>query len=445
MKLPVSNTSLLRTGLLGIIMGLVSATGDVQAQQHVTLEDAISIGLENNFGLQISRNVAEISGNNVTLGNAGFLPRVTATASRTESVEDTDFVSGGERTERTGARSTNTNAAVNLEWTLFDGLRMFSEYNRLDELSAIADRELRFNAELLVADITLAYFDIIRIQDQVRVLENTVEVSNERIEIEETKFELGSGSEVELLQARSDLNEDRAALLRERNLLEQAMFSFNELLSRSPGEEFSVSESIPINRSLQRDELFSALLADNSELALARMQQRVADMEVRSIRGERFPEVSLSSGYSFLRNETDGGFTTFVESTGFSIGLTARIPIFDGFNINRRSQNAQINQKNTRLQLEDQKIRLESRFLTLFRTYQNSLQLVDLEQDNLDNAEKTLDVAIERFRLGDISSLEFREAQRTFQTAENRLINAKFEAKLAEIELLQLSGRLSVR
>lgn len=414
----------------------------LKAQELLTLDQAIQIGLDNNYGIQISQNRAEIANNNLSLGNAGFLPLIDLTVSQTERIEDSEFIAGGEEQSNTDARSSVRNAALNMNWTIFDGLQMFSEYDRLGELKKISDRELRLHMESLAAEIILSFYNIIRISEQVDVLENTLEVSQERIEIEETKFDLGSGSQAELLQAQSDLNADRSALLRENNSLTEAKIYLNELLSRAPGTDFSVSRDIPINRSLMQEELYNLLMAENSELLIARMQLRASEFETRRIRGERYPEISIISGYSYNRNENDGGFIRFNETTGFAVGITARIPIFDGFNTNRRSQNAKINVRNNELELEQSKLRLESDFLALYRSYENNINLVDLEQDNFANAEQTLDIALERFRLGSISSLEFREAQRTFLDAENRLINAKYDAKLAETGLLQLSGQL---
>ncbi|MEX0661868.1 MAG: TolC family protein [Balneolaceae bacterium] len=433
---------LLKTLSTLLLFALLVISQPVQAQEVLTLDQAIQIGLEENYGVQLSQNQTQIASNNYTLGNAGFFPSIEASASQDESIEDSEFEAGGDAQTTEGSRSSNTNAGINLNWTIFDGLRMFTSYNRLEELQNISDKEVRLEMELLVSLIIQSYYDITRISEQVSVLENTVDVSQERIGIEETKYDLGSGSEVDLLQARSDLNADRAALLRVQNQLSESKIFLNEYLSRSPSTDFRVTDDIPINRTLSEEELYQKVLTENSELMIARAQQNVADLELRSIRGERFPEISLSSGYVYNRSETGGGFVQFNEATGFSVGITARVNLFNGFDTSRRVQNAKINQKSSRIEEERSQLRIESNFLSLFRTYRNSIELVDLEENNLENAEETLDIALERFRLGSISSLELREAQRTFQTAENRLIEAKFEAKLAETEILQLSGEL---
>lgn len=414
----------------------------VQSQEMLSLDEAVAIGLENNYNIRIYSNLLEIADNNYSLGNAGFLPTLSATATMTERVEDSDFIAGGEARSTEGARNSAKSASLDLDWTLFDGFRMFRAYDRLSVLRDVSDEELRLEMEFLVARITLSYNNIIRINEQLKTLQNNIEVSQERIEIEETKVDLGSGSEYDLLQARSDLNADRAAFLRESNRLIEAKIVLNELLGRSPDTEYNVASEIFINRELSSEELYHKLIMENRELSIARMNKDLRRIELKELRGERFPEISLNTGYRFSRSENDGGFIRFNETTGFSFGLTARVNLFNGFNMNRRVENARINQKSAEILYEQNRLRLESDFYAIYRAYANAIELVDLEEENLLNAEETLDIALERFRLGTISSLEFREAQRTFIQAENRLINAKYEAKIAETELLQLSGEL---
>lgn len=428
--------------LLIVVLTNLTVQQSVVAQELLTLEEAVAIGLENNYGIKISRNSVEQAENNHSLGNAGFLPVIDASASRTERIEDSEFQAGGQSRTTEGAESNNTNTAINLNWTLFDGLRMFSAYDRLGQIRDLSEMQLDLDQEFLIVNISLTYFNIIRISEQLKILKNNIEVTEERIEIEEIKVDLGSGSEYDLLQARSDLSEDRAAYIRETNRLTEAKIILNEFLGRQPAEEFDVVSEISVNRSLAKEQLYQNLIEKNTELAIARVQEDITETELREIQGERFPQISFTSGYSFNRNESGGGFFTFNETVGFSYGLTARVAIFDGFNLNRRIQNARINQRNAEISMQQERLRLESDFESAFRAYLNAIELVDLEEENYQNAERTLDIALERFRLGSISSLEFREAQTTFLQAENRLINAKYEAKIAETELLQLSGNI---
>ena len=414
-----------------------------QPGQVLELDQAIKIGLENNFGIKLSRTSVEVAENNKTLGNAGFLPALTGTAARTERFSETiETETEVSQSLIEGATTTITNTDVSLSWTLFDGLRMFAAWDRLNELEELSKTELRLQMEQTVSDIIVLYYNVAALQKQVDILRNSVDVSLEREEITETELDLGSGSKFDLLQARTDLNSDRAAVLRELNNLVQAKTLLNEILARDLETEFEATDDIAINRSLVGNEILQKILSDNTELAIARLEESVARQEVKEVKSERYPNLVFDSGYSFNKNESTGGFTTFFKTTGFRAGLTARLNFFNGFNTNRRIDEAKLNVKTAQLQREELRLRIMSNFNVIYNTYLNSIDLVDLERENLGNAEETLDIALERFRLGTISSLELRESQRTFLSAESRLIQAEFEAKQSETELLRLSGML---
>jgi len=417
-----------------------------QSIELLTLEEAIRIGLENNFSIRIARNQADISGNNRSLGNAGFLPELSATASRSKRIENslTEFT-GDAIPDRDvkGAESTSTNATATLSWTIFDGLGMFTTYEKLSELEELGEIEARLTIENSLAQIIVAYFNIIRQDNIADVLRSTVELSEQRIQIAETMKDLGSGSEYDLLQARADLNADRAAVIRQEVLLNNARVLLNELIGRDIDTRFTVRDEIPVNEGLDYDEIVSNALSNNLELAIARASRRVTELEIREIDAERYPEIALNLGYGYTLNESGSGFLELSRSDGFNYGVTARITLFDGFDVNLRKQNAKIRLKNQQLNFEQQRQQVRADLQSEFTRYLKSLQLVELEQENLTYARQSVEIALERFKLGTINSIELREAQRTLIDAESRLIQAQFEAKTAETELLRLTGILT--
>lgn len=418
------------------------------AQDTLSVEDALAIGLENNYSIRISANESKIAGNNRSLGNAGFLPIITASGTRSYSIQNSEqeFADGGIPNSSTeNARSNTTNASASLSWTIFDGLRMFTTYEKLTELQVLGEEQLRLTLENTIASIIGAYFNIIRQQKIYDVLQNTVDVSEQRIEIAETRKDLGSGSEYDLLQARADLNADRAAVIRQEVQLNDAKILLNELLSRDVETEFSVRQTIPVEEGLEYSELLQQALSNNKGLTVARINRQVAELEIKEIQGERFPEVDLNAGYSYNRSESGAGFIALNQTDGFNYGITARLNIFDGFNTNRQIQNAKIRLKNQELTLQDEELRVEAGLSAEFKNYLNSLELVKLESENLTYAEQSLEIALERFKLGTINSIELREVQRTLISAESRLIQAQFEAKIAETELQRISGKLTQR
>ncbi|MDR8392770.1 TolC family protein [Aliifodinibius sp. S!AR15-10] len=407
------------------------------------LDEAIRIGLENNFSIRIARNVADIAENNQSYGNAGFFPELSATASRTKRIEDskTEF-SGNSIPDRDvdGAETTTTNASASLNWTIFDGLGMFTTYQRLSELKELGAIESRLAIENRIAQIITAYFNIVRQKKIADVLESTLELSEQRIQIAETRKDLGSGSEYDLLQARADYNADRAAMIRQEITLHDAKLLLNELMGRDVDQQFAVQADIPVNQELEYEEIVEKALSDNLQLAVAKTNERVTELEIKEIKAERFPELDLNVGYGYNLNESGAGFLELSQSTGFNYGLTARITLFDGFNRERRRQNAQIALKNQRLSFQEQQQQVKAGINSEFNSYLNALRLVKLEEENLVYAEQTVDIALERFKLGTINSIELREAQRTLIDAESRLIQARFEAKAAETELYRLMG-----
>lgn len=438
---------MVRNILIFVLMNVLAATaGYSQNQDILTLDEAIRIGLQNNYSILIAENLSEIDENNVTLGNAGFLPRVSASATKSRSIEDsrTEF-SGNSipNQEVEGAKSTATAAGAELGWTVFDGLRMFTTYEKLKQLNSLGEQEARLAIEQTLAEIISAFYNIVQLKKSYSVLENTVEISQERIRIAETQRDLGSGSEYDLIQARADMNADSAALIRQEVALNDAKILLNQVLARNVEEPFEVSDEIPLRKQLTYVNLEQQMLTNNLNLSIARINQEVAKLEVREIKGERFPDISLNIGYNYNKNELGSGILEFSQSDGLTYGVSASLNLFDGFNLSRRIDNAKIALRNNKLAVEEQRKEAEAGLRSAYQNYANTLKLVELESKNLKYAKQSVDIALERFRLGTINSLELREAQRTLINAENRLIQAQYEAKVAETELLRLSGKLS--
>jgi outer membrane protein TolC len=415
------------------------------AQDTLRIDQAIEIGLKSNFSIRIANNEARISENNNSLGNAGFLPTVTADGSLNKRVEDnkTSYSTNAipDRNDK-GAKTTVYNYGVDANWTIFDGLTMFATSDRLSLESDISEMEAQMQVEQVLADIISTYYQIAGQQKATQVLQNTVDISQERIHIAETKKDLGSGSKYDLLQARADLNADRAALIRSGTGLRQAKILVHQILGDSVQHSFSVSSKIELAEPLQLDALLDDALQQNKELSISRLNNDAAEAEIREITGEWFPQIAVSGGYGYNRTEASSGFADFSETKGFSYGVTARINLFNGFDKSRRRQNARINLKNETLKLQELRLAVTSKIRQIYSQYEDALQLIELENENLQYTRQSVDIALERFRLGTINSVELREAQQSLLSAENRLIAAQIEAKTAETELLRMSGRL---
>jgi outer membrane protein len=350
-------------------------------QDVLTLEEAILIGLEENYGILIARNEAEIHAINRSIGSAGFLPSIDISGSRLELLEyvreSIEGVSQGTEPIDSEIHSID----FSLDWTFFDGLRMFTTYNRLTQLRNLGETEARIQIENTITEIIYAYYGIIRYKKLLSVLEGSIEVSEERVRIAETKQELGSGSEYEMLLALADLNTDRAHVVRQEVILNDAKLHLMRLLAMDAGEDIEIYDVIELGDELNFDVLYGHFTESNPELRAADLRANISRMEVNEIRTERLPELELNLGYGAVRDEWRNSGIFMEELRGFSLGITARFNVFDGFNTNRRVQMARINQRNRELEVQDSFKELEMLLRSEYKNYTNTRRLVELENE----------------------------------------------------------------
>lgn len=430
--------------LLALIVGLVYE--GAAAQEHLSLQEAIDRALEENYTVRMARNSAEIADNNQSLGNAGFLPSLQLNARGNSALTDTrqTFV-GSDPRELNNASSTSANADARLNWVLFDGLGRFAAHDRL---RAERRREQFFverTVEDIVADVTIAYHDIVRQQQQLTVRREALDISRQRLEIARSRFEVGSASELEVRRAEVAVNTDSAAVVRQQVTAYDAKEDLARLLARSESASFTVNDTIPVDTTLSADRLTKVSRQQNPLLQEVRQGETVAELSREEIAAERYPTVTLNTGYSFTNLTSESGFMERNRSYEFAYGFTVAFDLFDGFDRRRRLQNASIRTQNARLAIDDVTDQVQTDLRSQFRQYESSLQLIQLERSNLTAARENVEVALEQFELGTITSVELRDVQEALVAAEGRLITARFEAKQAETELLRLAGQLSSR
>jgi outer membrane protein TolC len=430
------------------LLGAVLFPASVQAQpapDTLRLDAAVQRALQNNQQAQIARREVDIAENNVSVGNAGFLPTLTGQAGYSETVASSDQTFLGGQTQNTdGAKTTQSNAGVDLRWTVFDGLRPFATYDRLgaerDRQAAATTDEL----EALAADVIEGYYDVARRQQQLAVLREAVSVSRERLRIVELQQELGSASDLEVRQARVDLNADSAQVLRQQTELVNAKSRLNRRLGRSgdASVRYAVTSSIAVDTSLGYAPLRQTALRKSPALTQAREALQAAQAAKRETRADLFPSLDVTAGYGYSQLDAESGFLQSSTSTDLTYGVSLTFDLFDGLNRWRRTQNAEIRTTNARLAVEDVRARLTTELTSAYERYRNRLRLVTLERQNRNAVQANVDVALEQFEVGTITSVELREVQEQFIQAESRLLTAQFEAKQAEVELLRLSGQL---
>lgn len=416
---------------------------DAVAQNLMGIEQVIQNTLENNYGIKILENNRAIAENDYSRGNAGFLPVVDLASQKNFRAENVrqEFIDG-RLNERDGAKSDNWNSSVNASWIIFDGMRMFRAYERLGTQLEVTDLATKVAMENTIAQALTAYYTIVIERERIKVLENSIQLSERRLEIANNKFELGKASKVEYLTAQVDYNADKALMEQENQLLYQAKVDLYQLMGLSFVDDFDVVESIDINQQLLVADLLESANMKNPSLLQAQRQQNIAHLQMQETKAERFPVLALGGGYIFNTSNSEAGFLASNRQSGYNYGLSASFNIFNGFNLNRRIQNTRILMESAEYQMADMRLALEADIKRAFNRYRTSLALIDIEQQNLEVARENEAIAVERYQLGNSTSLELREAQVNAVQTESRLINAAFSTKLAEIELLRLSGSL---
>ncbi|WP_175402715.1 TolC family protein [Mangrovivirga cuniculi] len=430
-------------GLSGMMAQERYAIIDSTDFEELSLGEAVRIGLENNYNLKIEDNFREIASNNVTLGNAGFLPTVDGNASMRWSNEDVEqqFVSGDSQT-RDGARSNTVDASIDAEWIVFDGLGMFKRYEQLQQQEMTATYSWKNSVESTLYQIAESYYNLRYSAEQLRVLKETMEISRARIRIASDKYDVGKTSKTELLTAQTDYNADSSAYINQLNQLQQATINLNLLLGQDSERQYYASDSINAISLYSYENLKEEVLKNNSLLKQAESNKIGTTYNVEIVRSERFPRVTAFGSYGYSRLESQAGFLLSNQSTGFNYGLRATIPIFNGLNINRREQNAKIEKDNAELSYEQVRLEVIAEFERTYSSYQRALGLIELEMDNTSIAKENIEIAFDRYKLGRSTFLELREAQKNAEDAKLRLLDAAFAAKILEIQLKRLSGNI---
>lgn len=419
--------------------------GQASGQDTLSLQEAIELSLNNSFGIKTAKNNQRITENNFSLGNAGILPRIDAFAAQNYSIDDSRQEYLGERgvQERTGAKSESFSGSVELQWTLFDGLRMFIAYDRLAELNKMGETNLQMQVENAVNDINIAYHQIVLEQERLKVINNILDLSGERMEIAKTKYEVGKASKMEYLAAQVDYNEDTSSYVLQLERLNDAKIDLNVVIGLDRDTKYQVQSSIHFVETLDREDLYQSMLAGNSARKLQALEYSVARLEAREIKGESLPVFSFNTSYNYNKSAAETGLVLSRRTNGLGVGFTAAMNIFNGFNLNRRIQNARINIENSELAMQQLDLALKSQLEKSYNNYHNSIIVHRLEQSNVNVARENAEIALERYKLGVTNAIELREAQLNLAQAENRLLDAAYSVKLNEINLMQLSGMLS--
>lgn len=429
----------LYTILLLLLIGF-----QLQAQEVLTIENALKIALENNFEIKIASNNLDIDKTNVATGNAGMLPKVTATLVDANRIENSSQTrQDGTVNALDNAKNNSLNYGVGLDWTVFDGFKMFAKLDQLKELQKLGEAQLKRIIILKISEVNSVYFDLVQQQQQLSALDTTIVISTQRLTLAQNRFKIGKASKLEVLNAQVDLNTDKVTLLRQKESYANRKTALNQILARDSKIDFNVVDKVTVDDKLILSELMALAEKQNPQLESEIINKRVSELLLKQIKGDRYPKINLTTGYNFLETESSLGFTSAFSARGLNYGFRASLNVFDGFAQNRNEKIAKIQLDNSKIAIEAQSLLLNSELTAAFQTYLTNLELIDLEETNEAIAKQNLSITVDKFRIGTITTIEFRAAQLNYINAKVRNSNAQFQAKLSEIALKELAGNIS--
>jgi outer membrane protein TolC len=431
------------TLLLAFLLPVLSVWA--QVQEPLDLEKALQLGLENNLQVKIgveNRNLRELD-KKIAAGSL-FMPSLNANYLRSFSTEDVTqtFVSDPDNPRAIDAAKSRNKA---YSFVGIYGFRPESllTMRRLGMLEEISDLDAKIIVENTVAGISTAYYRLILELQRLKVLQQTLFLSKARLDISQAQYELGGAGKRDFLAAQVDYNGDSSLLMTQYQVIQNARVNLNELLAADPETNFLIQDStIAIGDRLALETLYESAFLENKLLLVNQRNNNEAFLRIKELQASRLPGINLNSSFNNSVFNSDAGFLIQNERQGLNYGGTITFNLFSGLTLNRRIQSAKVNQRIQDYSLEQYEIQLKSDIQRAYNTYENNLGLLSIEQTNYQVAKENSEIALERFRLGIASYLEFRDAQVNLLSAENRLITSIFQIKQQEIELLRLSGKI---
>jgi outer membrane protein len=414
----------------------------LQAQTQLTLQSAIDTALKNNLDIQIARNYVQIAKVSNNYGYAGGLPYINATAGDNLSVNSvSQKYSGGTETNETNIVGNGISAGISANIILFNGFKVMATKKRLSLMQKQSEIELNAQVQDVIAAVMLKYYDIIRQQGNLRIMQSVLDMSQKKLDIVNEKKIVGMASGVVTMQAQSDVNTAQQNLTIQQLIIEQQKNELLQLINSKQKTDFEISDSITIDASLVLDSI-QASLKRNPYLQSAEEQVRINQQLLRETNAQRYPSLKLNAAYNFGRAEYNSGYTLLNQTYGPAAGLTLAVPIFNSNVYHTQKIVAGLNVSNAKLQKENLSNSLETSITNKYNAYTTTLKQIASQQENFELSKKLVELVLQNFQLGQATILEVKAAQASYESAAYQLINFQYAAKSAEIQLKQLIYQL---
>jgi len=435
----------LKVALLSFL--LIFSGAQLLAQEEIALDQVIALALEKNYDVQLARNTSLAASTDYNYSIGALLPQLNANGSTVWNNNHQEFEFEDETRNRSGdAKSNNMTGSLQLVWTLFDGTKMFATRERLSELATQGDLNVKNQMVNSIAAVINNYYSVVRQKQQLLAIQELMSINEERVKLAERKLQVGTGGKPELLQAKVDLNATKTLHIQQETLIIQLKDQLNGLVALQLPSVFDVADTILINLDIKLEDISENIESKNFSLQSSKYDLTIARTSLHERRAERSPVINLNAAYNYSRtNNTQliNPFSSLVtQINGLNYGLSLTLPIFNGFNVTRNVQQAKITVNRQQLLFDQLKQQTYINIRNAYVNYDNAKKVLLLEEENILLAKENVTIALESFKRGVATFIELRTAQQSLADGYNRLINARYLAKVAETELLRLSGGL---
>jgi outer membrane protein TolC len=429
--------------LFRLIAILLSISLGSKAQELLRLEDAIRLALEKNYQVLSAANMQKIADVQNNAGAAGLSPTLSLNGTVSNSnLNSYQVFNTGAVQDRTGALSNGLTGSVNADWTVFDGLRMFSIRKRLQLNEDLSALNLKAEMENTIYEVMSAYYNIVRLNELLKVGEQNIRMYEERKKIAEVRLQIGADSKVEVLLSRSDLNKALSSQYQLQLLLLQAKADLNTLLSRLPSDDFKVNDTLMVNWKPELEELKKSVIAGNINLLLAQQNELITLQSVKEAQSATLPFITLNSAYVYTKTQSQAGFLFSNRQNGLSYGLSARWLLFNGGRNTALVKERNLLALNQKFLSDQTQLKLDALVYLQYQSFQMNQKIVVLELQSLAEAGEVQSISLERYRIGKSTLIETIETQRNLEEAQSRYINALYAIKMSEAALLKANGSL---
>lgn len=417
------------------------------SQAEISLGQVVALALERNYDVLAAKNVSEGAKTDNDYAFGAFIPQLNAVGNTVWNSNDQALRFQDESRNNSGKAESNIiSASAQLEWTLFDGTRMFATRERIAAIAAQGEMLVKNQMVNTIASVANNYFDIVRQKQQLRAIEEQMAVSEERVKLADRKLAVGMGAKPELLQAKVDYNAQRTQVLQQQALIAQLKDQLNALVGLQLPTAYDVADTIIIDLNLRQEEIVNNIENTSYALQLSRQEIGISGFSLRERRAELLPFLNFNAAYNYSRTDNTRLINPFApifnQSDGYNYGFTVNVPILTGFNQRRLVQQARINVRRQQILYDQQKANVNVGLQNAFVRYDNAKKILLVEEENILLARENVSIALETFKRGATTFVELRTAQQSLAEAYTRLINARYLAKSAEIELLRLNGGL---